>query len=203
MKKWRNWSDQWHFWSRDSPIRDHLKRTIVWTMVWFGSDQRSFPAGKVWLETVLSALRAHTKFWAHISLIRGYFGLGWSDQRLLLSGMVWSEVTFVWIGLIGGHFQIAPQPGWDPIKRRGMLVGKCLLISIEVSSDTVLLSTGRVSLDWFWSIKFQAISLPPNLVKASEDIVLDQLQNRPHFGDCFIPTICFHVQKKHCRCHWN
>ena len=71
-------------------------RKIVWTMVWFWSDQRCFPSGKVWSETVSSALRAHTVFGAHFSLIRGYFGLGWSDQRLLSSGTVWSEVTSVW-----------------------------------------------------------------------------------------------------------
>ena len=71
-------------------------RTIVWTMVWFWSDQRSFPPGRVWSEIVSSALRAQMVFRAHFSLIRGYFGLGWSDQRLLSSGTVWSEVTSGW-----------------------------------------------------------------------------------------------------------
>ena len=55
--------------------------TIVWTMFWFWSDQRSFPSGKLWSETALSALGAHTVFRAHFSLIRGYFGLGWSEIR--------------------------------------------------------------------------------------------------------------------------
>ena len=61
-------------------------RTIVWTMVWFGSDQRSFLSGKVWSEKVLSALRAYTVFWAHISSIRGYSRLARSDQRSLPYG---------------------------------------------------------------------------------------------------------------------
>ena len=73
-------------------------RTVVWTMVWFWSDQRSFPSGKIWSESVSSAFRAHTVFRAHFSLIRGYFGLGWSDQRLLSSGTVWSEATSTWEG---------------------------------------------------------------------------------------------------------
>ena len=61
-------------------------RTIVWTMVWLWSDQRSFPSGKVWSETVSSALRAHTVF-----------------RRTL----VWSEDTLVWEGLIRGNFPLA------------------------------------------------------------------------------------------------
>ena len=56
-------------------------RTIFWTMVWFGSDQRSFPSGKVWSETASSAHRAHTLFQAHFSLISGHFGLARSVQK--------------------------------------------------------------------------------------------------------------------------
>ena len=100
-------------WADNSLIRGDFERTIVWKMVcvWCGpwshnrldnglifglirgpfrlerSDQR---------QTVSSALRAHTVFRAHFNVIRGYFGLGWSDQRLLSSGTVWSEVTSGW-----------------------------------------------------------------------------------------------------------
>ena len=69
-------------------------RTIVWTMVWLWSDQMSFPSEKVWSETVLSALRAHTVFRAHFSLIKGYFGLGGSDQGSLPDGTsTWDHVS--------------------------------------------------------------------------------------------------------------
>ena len=83
------------FWAHNIQIRSDFERKIVRTMVSFLSDQRSFPTGKVWSETVLSAVSAHIVFRAHFSVIRGYFGLGWSDQRLLSSGTVWSEVTSV------------------------------------------------------------------------------------------------------------
>ena len=69
------------FWEHNSLIRSNFECTIVWTMVWIWSDQRSFPSAKVWSETVSSALRAHMLFRAHFSMIRGYFGLGCSDQN--------------------------------------------------------------------------------------------------------------------------
>ena len=66
-----------------------------WTMVWFWCDQRSSPWGKVWSETVSSALRAHRLFWAHFTVIGGYFGLGWSDQRSLRDDTsTWDPLTF-------------------------------------------------------------------------------------------------------------
>ena len=66
-------------------------RTFVWTMVWFWSNRRSFPSGKVWSETVTSALQATTVF------------------RPLFS-LIWSEVTFVWHALVSGHIRMASQP---------------------------------------------------------------------------------------------
>ena len=60
---------------------------MAWRMIWFRSDQRSFPSCKVWPETVSSALRAHTVFRVHFSPIKAYFGMRWSDQRSLPDGI--------------------------------------------------------------------------------------------------------------------
>ena len=105
------------FWALNSLIRSYFERTTVWTIVWVWCGpwlhnrldnglivvwSEVLSVWKIWSETVLSALRAHTVFRAHFCLIRGYFGLWCSDQRLLLSGTVW----------LGGHFRMAPQPGW-------------------------------------------------------------------------------------------
>ena len=70
--------------------------TVVWQWPDLGLIRGHFRMGMVWSETVFSAHLAHTLFWAHFSLISGYFRLGWSDQRLLPSGTVWSEVTSRW-----------------------------------------------------------------------------------------------------------
>ena len=55
------------------------------------------------LEKSSSALL--TGQWSGTCQIRGHFVLGRSDQRSLWSGTVWSEVTFVWDGLIRGSFK--------------------------------------------------------------------------------------------------
>ena len=78
------------FWTHNSLIRSDFERTIVWTMVWVWSGpwlNNRLDNGMilVWSETVLSALTVHMVFRAHFSLIRKYFGLGWSDQRFFLS----------------------------------------------------------------------------------------------------------------------
>ena len=66
--------------------------TVVWTLVWFWSDQRSFPSGNVW---------AYTLFHSSFSLISGH----WSE-------ILWSEVTFVWQSLIRVHFRINDTSTW-------------------------------------------------------------------------------------------
>ena len=107
-------------------------RTIVRTMVWLCSDQRSFPSGKVWSESVSSALRAHMVFRAHFSLIRGYFGLGWSDQRLLSSGTVWSEVTSGWhlnLGWINIKSSSSKSLGWSKRKLKRAVLNFNLVCS--------------------------------------------------------------------------
>ena len=95
---------------------DYFERTLVWTMVWNSSGQWSgtclirghFGLELAWSEAASSALRAHNDLRAHSRLIRGHFGLGWSDQRSHLSGTVWSEaissVTSTWAVLdLGLH----------------------------------------------------------------------------------------------------
>ena len=61
-------------------------------MIWGYSDQRSSQAhnrlddglGLVWAMVAKSSGQwSDFGLIAHFSLIRGYFGLGWSDQRLL------------------------------------------------------------------------------------------------------------------------
>ena len=82
-----------------------FERTLVWsevTSIWGWCDQRSLPdgyslirgQGMAWSEADSSALRAHAVFHVDFSLTSGYFGLECSDQMLLLSGTIWSEVTF-------------------------------------------------------------------------------------------------------------
>ena len=77
-----------------------FKLTIVWSEVtpfWWWSDQRSLPDGNGLIRGHFRQARSEQRqFRAHFCLIREYVGLVGSDQRLLLSATVWSEVTFGW-----------------------------------------------------------------------------------------------------------
>ena len=77
-------------------------RTVVWTMIWFGSNQMSFRSGKVWSEITLahsertrcfertSVWSVDTLVWG--GLIRGYFCLVGYDQRSLPDGtLTWGS----------------------------------------------------------------------------------------------------------------
>ena len=100
---------------------------IVWTIVWFRSDQRSFPSGKVSSEKTWIAIGVHTVFQTHFSLIKdtlvwdglikGYFRLERSDPTLSDGISTWGN----WEGYILSlslytppHFCIAPLPPPPP-----------------------------------------------------------------------------------------
>ena len=82
---------------------------LVWTLVWFRPDQWSPPSGKVWSESFERSFSAHEVSSAHQS-----------DQRLLRFGMVWSEISLGWNGLIRDHFRLAPQ----------LLLGSWLIVTL-------------------------------------------------------------------------
>ena len=79
-------------------LGQYFERTLVWILVWNSSGQLSDSClirGHFCLELVCSevasiALRPHNDLLVHTHLIRGHFGLGWSDQ---------------------GQFRARPQPG--------------------------------------------------------------------------------------------
>ena len=83
------------FWMHNSLNKSYFERWIVWTMVWFRSNQRFFPSGKVWSEKTLA----------------------WPEStRCFQQTSVWSVDTLVCDDLIRGHFRMAPQPGQSKTK---------------------------------------------------------------------------------------
>ena len=118
------------FWAHNSLMRSYFERTIVWTMVWVWTgawSRNRLDNGLIllwsevlfvwnaWSEKMSSALGAHKVFRALFSLIREYFGLGWSDQWLLSSGTVWSDVTLGWHLNLGCHSPITSVNVDSPI----------------------------------------------------------------------------------------
>ena len=99
-------------------IRGHFRMGMVWSEV--TSDGNGMIRGRLRMGIVWSGVTSgwewydQRPFWAHIQRTRCFERtLVWSEVIFVWDGLI--RGTFVWHGLIRGHFRMAPQPGyWSP-----------------------------------------------------------------------------------------